>query len=131
MIVEERDDKRFINEQNEEAKEHNNRTDSSVIKDDLCELEWNNFNHKQFLIWSLICFVILSVLIGTEFAYRDPLFDANSKTVSHFQYESTSFKDFMIALAYFGEAEGVAATLFIFVPILSYSDGIITLMLIF
>ena len=115
---------------NEEVKEdQHNETVHSDDNDKSLTLEWSGYNFKRFVILTFVFIFIFGVLIGIEFAYRDPLFDANSDTVSHFQWKSTSFKNFMVALAYLGEAEGVAATLFIFVPILSYSDAMVTLML--
>ena len=115
---------------NEEVKEdQHNETIHSDDNEKSLTLEWRGYNFKRFAILTFVFIFIFGVLIGIEFAYRNPLFDANSNTVSHFQWESTPFKNFMVVLAYFGEAEGVAATLFIFVPILSYSDAMVTLIL--
>ena len=121
---------KFANEQNEADIEDSNAFDNSEVKNNLWVHEWSNFNYKQFLIWSVICIVVFGFLVGIEFTYRNYLFEINSKTVPHFQYESLFLNDFMIALGYLGEDEGIAAVTFIFSSILSYSDGIITLILI-
>lgn len=82
------------------------------------------FNMKQFLIMNCLFWVIYAVVIGTDFVYKDALFDKDIETVPDIQDKDSFMDHFMFILGYAGESEGITLTNLIAISIFPYIDGL-------
>lgn len=80
------------------------------------------------MLWNGIFLLIFGLLVGIEFAYRDPLFDLNNQIVPKMQEKDSFMHHLMEAIAYLGESPGVICTACIAVSVLPYSKGIFYLL---
>ena len=80
------------------------------------------------MTWNAIFLVVLGTLIGTESAYRDPLYEHNNEIESKMQDEDSFVQYLMEAIAHLGESVRVILIAVIAVSILSYSKGVFNLL---
>lgn len=68
--------------------------------------------------------MIYAVVIGTDFVYKDALFDKDIETVPDIQDKDSFMDHFMFILGYAGESEGITLTNLIAISIFPYIDGL-------
>ena len=70
----------------------------------------NQILTKRFLLMNVLFICIYGLIIGTDFVYKDALFDLNARAIPDLQSDDKFLNKFMEILGYFGEIPGVILT---------------------
>lgn len=80
-------------------------------------------SYTKIILLHAIFIVLIGIVIGTSFAYKDPLYEATQDEVPDMQVEDSFWHHFLEYLALLGETYGMIVTIFIVISILPVSES--------
>lgn len=88
-------------------------------------------NWKRFLIGSLIGLGYLGVIVGTDFAYKEPLFETSMEIMRNERTTDDTLVDIYVNMEFGANISAIYAFAFIYIGIMPYAEGLFFLFVLF
>ena len=114
--------------EDDESEEHQYKTFKANNRQ---EIQEKTVNWNWFVIGSLIFAAIFGVIIGTNYLYKDSLFEYGNQITISVQSDSEYLNKFMKIVGLSGEIYGIIAIFIIVFSVLPYSDSLFIIIVYF